>query len=74
MNLRVRVVHCGDRHWYADIDDADDRQPDDPYWYVDCSSQREALNAACARLAELDQQLAAGQRLSRISGRLADVA
>ena len=35
MNLRVRVVHYGDQHWYADIDDADDPQPDDPFWYVD---------------------------------------
>lgn len=24
MNLRVRVVHYDRRHWYADIDDADD--------------------------------------------------
>lgn len=57
MNLRVRVVHCacaGDRHWYADIDDTDDQQPDDPYWFVDrCRSQPEALERACAQLLEL---------------------
>ncbi|WP_328990260.1 hypothetical protein OG394_28885 [Kribbella sp. NBC_01245] len=33
MKLKVRVVHYrrqGLERWYADIDDADDRQPDDP--------------------------------------------
>jgi hypothetical protein len=57
MNLRVRVVHCacaGHYHWYADIDDADDPQPDDPFWYVDrCPSQTEALQTACAELLSL---------------------
>jgi hypothetical protein len=57
MNLRVRVVHCacaGEHHWYADIDDADDQQPDDPFWYVDrCRSQTEALRTACAQLLSL---------------------
>ncbi len=72
MKLKVRVVHychVGGERWYADIDDADDRQPDDPYWYVDgCPSQAEALNAACTQLAAYDQSLAAGdipRRLSR---------
>ncbi|GAA1635738.1 hypothetical protein GCM10009744_25840 [Kribbella alba] len=57
MNLRVRVVHhacAGQYHWYADIDDADDPQPDDPFWYVDrCLSQTEALETACAQLLSL---------------------
>jgi hypothetical protein len=54
MNLRVRVVQCacaGDHHWYADIDDTFDVQPDDPYWFVHgCPTQAEALELACAEL------------------------
>lgn len=57
MNLRVRVVQCccaGNHHWFADIDDADDPQPDDPFWYLDrCTSQAEALQTACTELATL---------------------
>jgi hypothetical protein len=78
VKLRVRVVRygcSGHEHWYADIDDADDRQPDDPYWYLDrCASQCDALYAACTKLAELEKLLAAGHRLTRVSGRLADAA
>ncbi|MFC0627054.1 hypothetical protein [Kribbella deserti] len=70
MNLRVRVVHCswlGDYHWYADIDDADDPQPDDPFWYSDgCASQAEALELACAQLAELTERVERGARLERV--------
>ncbi|MFG1816232.1 hypothetical protein ACGFIF_20925 [Kribbella sp. NPDC049174] len=59
MKLKVRVVHygCHGRDcWYADIDDADDRQPDDPYWYADgCRSQAEAITLACTQLAVLEQ-------------------
>lgn len=72
MKLKVRVVHyrCQGRDcWYADIDDADDRQPDDPYWYVDgCRTQAEALTAACTQLAALDQSIAAGIYPHRVSG------
>ena len=72
MKLKVRVVHyhCqGADCWYADIDDADDRQPDDPFWYVDgCRTQSEALTAACAELAVLDQLLATGTYPTRLSG------
>jgi hypothetical protein len=72
MKLKVRVVHyrCqGTDCWYADIDEADDRQPDDPYWYVDgCRTQSEALAAACAELAALDQALADGNYPTRLSG------
>jgi hypothetical protein len=60
MNLRVRVVHCacaGGRHWYADIDDPDDQQPDDPYWFVHgCPTQTEALELACSQLLTLSAE------------------
>ena len=68
MKLKVRVVHYRPDCWYADIDDADDRQPDDPYWYLDgCHSQPEAIALACSRLAALDQALAAGAVPHRLS-------
>jgi hypothetical protein len=71
MNLRVRVVHracAGDwRRWYADIDDADDPQPDDPFWYVDgCPTQADALQAACDQLALLTSCVDQGHRLTRV--------
>ncbi len=71
MKLKVRVVHyrCqGCDFWYADIDDADDRQPDDPFWYADgCRSQAEAIALACTQLAALDRAVAAGAQPTRIS-------
>ncbi|MEV0799203.1 hypothetical protein AB0I34_15990 [Kribbella sp. NPDC050281] len=71
MKLKVRVVHyrCQGRDcWYADIDDADDRQPDDPFWYADgCRTQADAITAACAQLAVLGQAVAAGTLPRRIS-------
>ncbi|MFB6725520.1 hypothetical protein ACFCV3_35400 [Kribbella sp. NPDC056345] len=68
MKLKVRVVHYREDSWYADIDDADDRQPDDPYWYADgCRTQAEAIRLACAQLAVLDQAVAAGIVLNRVS-------
>jgi hypothetical protein len=70
MNLRVRVVHCacaGESHWYADIDDSDDLQPDDSYWFVDrCRSQSEALELACAQLLELSSDAVRGDFLARV--------
>ena len=67
MNLRVRVVNCGDHHWYADIDDADDPQPDDPFWYVDhCGTQSQALETACTQLRLLVGRLVRGDRLDRV--------
>ena len=67
MNLRVRVMNCGNRHWYADIDDADDPQPDDPFWYVDnCGSQLQALETACAELRLLAGRLVRGDELDRV--------
>jgi hypothetical protein len=52
-------------HWYVDIDDLTDPQPDDPYWYGYYESQRAAIDAACQRIAapQLD-------RLTRISQQL----
>ena len=71
MKLKVRVVHyrCqGCDFWYADIDDADDRQPDDPFWYADgCRSQAEAIALACTQLAAIDRAAAAGAQPTRIS-------
>lgn len=68
MKLKVRVVHYRHDCWYADIDDADDRQPDDPYWYADgCRTQAEAIALACRQLAAFDQRVAAGALPSRIS-------
>jgi hypothetical protein len=67
MNLRVRVVHYGDQHWYADIDDADNPQPDDPFWYVDrCRSQTQAVEVACAELRLLAGRLVRGDQLDRV--------
>ncbi len=70
MKLKVRVVHyrCQGRDcWYADIDDADDRQPDDPFWYADgCRSQAEAIALACTQLTAIDRAVAAGAQPIRI--------
>jgi hypothetical protein len=70
MNLRLRVLSCacgGEHHWYADIDDAHDRQPDDPFWYTDlCRTQAEALEVGCAQLSELDAAVRRGERLLRV--------
>ncbi|MFF1815689.1 hypothetical protein ACFVWG_00195 [Kribbella sp. NPDC058245] len=68
MKLKVRVVHYREDFWYADIDDAEDRQPDDPFWYADgCRTQSEAIRLACAQLAVLEQAVATGTVLNRIS-------
>jgi hypothetical protein len=69
MNLRVRVVRCkcAGSHWFADIDDADDPQPDDPFWYRDgCGSQSEALRSACAQLSALTERVEHGASLTRV--------
>ncbi|RZT12657.1 hypothetical protein EV649_7022 [Kribbella sp. VKM Ac-2569] len=75
MKLKVRVVHYRHDCWYADIDDADDRQPDDPFWYADgCRTQAEAIALACTELAALDQAVADGDVPPRISETLTRVA
>lgn len=54
MKLRLHVHHVRTGGWCADIDDDNDRQPDDPYWCVDgWSSLESALAAGCAELARL---------------------
>ena len=75
MKLKVRVVHYRHDCWYADIDDADDRQPDDPFWYADgCRTQAEAIALACTELAALDQAIAGGDVPPRVSETHAKVA
>ncbi len=42
--------------------------PTNPFWYVDgCRTQAEALSAACAQLAALDQAIASGAYPARLS-------
>ncbi|MEU8226636.1 hypothetical protein [Kribbella sp. NPDC048915] len=67
MKLKVRVVQYRHDRWYADIDDAEDRQPDDPFWYAVCATQAEAIALACAELATLDRRIADGLVPARIS-------
>lgn len=75
MKLKVRVVHYRHDCWYVDIDDADDRQPDDPFWYADgCRTQAEAIALACTELAALDQAVAGGDVPPRLSETHAKVA
>lgn len=54
--------------WCADIDDELDRQPDDPYWFIEnCGSVAEAVTAACDQLAAMagdPNSIRAGGRLS----------
>ncbi|TDW95263.1 MULTISPECIES: hypothetical protein [Kribbella] len=65
MKLRLHVHRVRSGGWCADIDDDNDRQPDDPYWCVDAWPTLEsALAAGCARLAELSRTTAP----SRVSG------
>ncbi|WP_371407753.1 hypothetical protein OHA10_19940 [Kribbella sp. NBC_00662] len=54
MKLRLHVHHTRFGGWCADIDDDNDRQPDDPYWCVDHWPTLEAaLAAGCTELAKL---------------------
>ncbi|MFF0344451.1 hypothetical protein [Kribbella sp. NPDC004875] len=65
MRLRLHVHHTRGGGWCADIDDDNDRQPDDPYWCVDdWPTLESALIAGCARLAEL----VSAPGISRVSG------
>ena len=65
MKLRLHVHHVLSGGWCADIDDDNDRQPDDPYWCEDRWPTLEAAIAAgCAQLA----RLSASTNLTRISG------
>ncbi|TCC40960.1 hypothetical protein [Kribbella speibonae] len=71
MKLKVRVVHYRHDCWYADIDDADDRQPDDPFWYADCRTQAEAIALACTELAALEAGDVLPCRLSETRAKVA---
>ncbi|WP_344194513.1 hypothetical protein [Kribbella karoonensis] len=71
MKLKVRVVHYRHDCWYADIDDAEDRQPDDPFWYADCRTQAEAITLACAHLATLTTASTTPCRLSETPAQVA---
>ncbi|TDD17663.1 hypothetical protein E1218_27430 [Kribbella turkmenica] len=64
MNLRLHVHRAFTGGWCADIDDDNDRQPDDPYWCVDqWPTLDDAITAGCAQLAEF----ASAQHLYRVS-------
>jgi hypothetical protein len=52
LHLHARIFRTGTT-WYADIDDAGDPLPEDPYWYGLYESQRAAIDAACTRIAAL---------------------
>jgi hypothetical protein len=61
LHLHARIFRTGTT-WYADIDDPEDPQPEDPFWYGQYESQRAAIDAACARIAAL--RLAQCSRIS----------
>jgi hypothetical protein len=68
IHLRARIFRTigpPGGHWYVDVDDLRDPQPDDPYWYGYYESQRAAIDAACQRIAALRLD-----RLTRISQQL----
>ena len=70
MNLRLHIHHAFTGGWCADIDDDNDRQPDDPYWCVDrWPTVHEAITAGCHQLAKLSATLEF-QRPARVSGQL----
>jgi len=50
LHLHARIFRTG-TNWYADLDDFEDPQPDAPYWHGHYTTQRAAIDAACARLA-----------------------
>jgi hypothetical protein len=52
LHLHARIFRTA-HHWYADIDDPEDPQPEDPFWYGLYDSQRAAIDAACTRIAAL---------------------
>jgi len=52
VHLHARVFRTAGE-WYADIDDGLDPQPDNPLWYGSYTSQRAAIDAACARIAAM---------------------
>ncbi|HEY3002318.1 MAG TPA: hypothetical protein VGJ44_08195 [Kribbellaceae bacterium] len=72
IHLHARVFHREGppgAAWYVDIDDLDDQQPDDPFWYGWFGSQRAAVDAACRLLDHLAHDPLLDQHLARISER-----
>ena len=69
---RAPVHHYFEHHsysWYVDIDDLDDAQPDDPFWYGYFATQPAAIDAACSLLRHLSHDPLLDQHLTRISQR-----
>lgn len=67
LRLRLHVLHLPSG-WFADIDDENDRQCDDPYWaHSSCSSVKEAIDIGCYQLAQMQTQPEAVRRRGRIS-------
>ncbi|WP_405071628.1 hypothetical protein OG558_20115 [Kribbella sp. NBC_01510] len=52
IHLHARIFRTAGE-WYADIDDELDPQPDNPLWYGSYTTQRAAIEAACARIAAM---------------------
>jgi hypothetical protein len=71
LRLRVHIIWYGNvqhPYWFVDIDDDDDRQPDDPYWCMSCCTcVEDALAAGCAQLAAMYEDLDAVRVAGRIS-------
>ena len=64
MKLRLHVHRAFTGGWCADIDDDNDRQPDNPYWCVDeWPTLHDAITAGCTQLAEF----ATSHRPTRVS-------
>jgi hypothetical protein len=70
VHLHARVFHCEGPpglDWYVDIDDLDDQQPDDPFWYGYFCSQPAAVDAACHLLDRLAHDPQLDEHLARVS-------
>jgi hypothetical protein len=73
LHLHARVFHCEGppgTTWYVDVDDLDDPQPDDPYWYGYFATQPAAMDAACCLLRVLAHDPLLYQHLTRVSQRI----
>jgi hypothetical protein len=67
LRLRLHVLRLPSG-WFADIDDENDRQCDDPYWaHSSCSSVKEAIGVGCCQLAQMQTELEAVRRRGRVS-------
>lgn len=69
VRLRIHIHRRPQGGWCADIDDEQDRQPADPYWFIgDCRDVAEAVTAACAELAVMAADPVAVAAHGRLSG------